>query len=240
MSTEDVQAAQAATSNPVETVTHETSPTTQEPVSPAAETEQSNSTELKNRDSLLNQEPAPEAEEGTQGEGVDGNTGAKSEEESTESISYENLKLPEGTPEGMEMDKALMEKALPIFKEAKLSEESAQALVDIVAQDRIDQQKALVDGFNKQVEQWVADTKADKEIGGDRLTESLAMGNVAINKFGSPELKGLLDSHGIGNHPEMIRFAANVGRALQEDNPGSRMAPKQEPQDRVSILYPNG
>jgi len=37
-------------------------------------------------------------------------------------------------PEGMEVDKSLLNEALPVFKEMKLSQEEAQKLVDLQAQ----------------------------------------------------------------------------------------------------------
>ena len=39
----------------------------------------------------------------------------------------------------------------------------------------------------------------------------------ALDTFGTPELVELLDTYGIGNNPEMIRFFKRVGEATGED-----------------------
>ena len=65
-----------------------------------------------------------------------------------------------------------------------------------------------------------------------------AIARTAVDKFGTPELKELLVSHGVGNHPEMIRFMVKVGKLTGEDVPGGVTVPSNPAADRVSILYP--
>lgn len=38
-----------------------------------------------------------------------------------------------------------------------------------------------------------------------------------MDKFGSPELKQYLNETGLGNHPELVRIFANIGKAMSED-----------------------
>ena len=44
------------------------------------------------------------------------------------------------------------------------------------------------------------------------------MAKRAWETYGTPELQKLLNDSGMGNHPEMIRWALRVGQTLQPDN----------------------
>lgn len=46
-----------------------------------------------------------------------------------------------------------------------------------------------------------------------------------------------MNDYGIGNHPEVIRFMANVGKLTKEDVPDSGGNTGQGPRDHVSVLY---
>lgn len=60
--------------------------------------------------------------------------------------------------------------------------------------------------------------KADKEIGGDKLTASLSKAQQALETFGTPELKEYLNETGLGNHPELVKAFVKIGKAMSEDN----------------------
>lgn len=137
-------------------------------------------------------------------------------------------------PDGVELDKAAADEFSVIAKEFKLSQEGAQKIADIGAAmvQRQAQEHA------KTVEGWVQAAKADKDIGGDKFSENLGVAKAAIDKFGSPELKALLDSTGIGNHPAVVKFAFAVGKAISEDGfvPG---APKVAVAvDKAKVMFP--
>jgi hypothetical protein len=94
------------------------------------------------------------------------------------------------------------------------------------------------DGWNQTLAKWVTEMKSDKEIGGDNFTPSVKQAQNAINKFGTPELKTALDSYGMGNHPELVRVFARIGKAMAEDthvsggNAGGEL-------DQSKRLFPN-
>lgn len=141
-------------------------------------------------------------------------------------------------PEGVTLDDAALKDALPLLKEANLSQEQAQQLVTWYA-GRVQADTARqVDSFNELVDGWLEQSKADKEFGGDKFDESIGVAQQAVAKLGTPELKQLLDDHGVGNHPEVIRFMVRVGKLTQEDVPGGSTAPSTPEQNRVDILYP--
>jgi hypothetical protein len=49
------------------------------------------------------------------------------------------------------------------------------------------------------------------------LPENLAAAKMALDTFGTPELRTLLIETGLGDHPEMIRAFVRAGKAISED-----------------------
>lgn len=142
-------------------------------------------------------------------------------------------------PEGVEVDAVMLTDATPLFKELGLSQEQAQKLIDFQAKHVQASSKSQVDTFNQLMNDWQEQSKNDKEFGGDKFEENVKVAQAAISKFGTPGLKQLLEEHGVGNHPEVIRFMVKVGKLTAEDVPGGSTLPTSKAQDRVSLLYPN-
>lgn len=137
-------------------------------------------------------------------------------------------------PEGIELDAKSIDAFKSILKDKTLDDKSrAQKLVDLAAQREADR----VEAHRTLVSKWAEDVKTDKEIGGDKLAENLAIAKKALD-LGPPELKGLLDQTGLGNHPAVVKWALAVGKKLSEDTfvPGGKeVAPQKSQADR---LYP--
>lgn len=138
-------------------------------------------------------------------------------------------------PEGMELDAGLLEKATNAFKQAGISQEHAQQLIDLYAG-----QVALVEEKRAaQIAEWADMTKKDAELGGAEYDAKVSVARKAVRQFGSPELMALFDESGVGNHPELVRFAYRVGKALGEApfvQPGTAAGPSE--QDVLASLYP--
>lgn len=133
--------------------------------------------------------------------------------------------------EGQELDTAALEQFEPIARELNLSNEQAQKMVDLYGTKilpMVQQQQA--EAWQKTTEQWAEDVKADKEIGGDKLTANLSAAQRALDLFGSPALKEYLEGTGLGNHPELVKTFIKIGKAMSEDgmvdgsNQGQRSA----------------
>ena len=142
-------------------------------------------------------------------------------------------------PEGMELDASMVSEANPLFKELGLNQDQAQKLVSFYAEQAQAGSQKQVDTFNQLTSDWLSQAKTDSEFGGDNFDENVKIAQSAIGKYGTPELKQLLDDYGVGNHPEIIRFMVKVGSTLKEDVPGSAGKASSKATDRVSILYPN-
>lgn len=117
------------------------------------------------------------------------------------------------TPEGVEsLDPKRLEAFTALAKELKLPADAAQRVVDMAAAEA----KAAADAHVTLVQSWADAVKADKVLGGDNLTASSVIARKAID-LGPPELKALLNSTGLGNHPAVFKWAHAVGVALSED-----------------------
>ncbi|MBY0738145.1 peptidase [Klebsiella sp. M581] len=120
--------------------------------------------------------------------------------------------------EGLELDTSALEQFEPIARELNLTNEQAQKMVDLYGTKIMPMvQKQQSEAWQKTTEQWAADVKADKEIGGDKLTANLSAAQRALEQFGDPELKEYLDSTGLGNHPALVKAFIKVGKAMSED-----------------------
>lgn len=117
-------------------------------------------------------------------------------------------------PEGSELDAAVTDAFAGVAKELNLTQEAAQKVVDKMAPLMAQRQAEQVQAVQKQ---WRDESTADKEFGGDKLTESLATARKAMDAFASPGLKQTLEQTGLGNHPEVIRMFVKVGKAISED-----------------------
>lgn len=150
----------------------------------------------------------------------------------TEAVVPESYELT--MPEGVELDQAAASEFTAIAKELKLDQAAAQKLADVGAK----MAQRQVEAHAKLVESWTEQVKTDKEIGGDKLAENLGIARKAIDTFGTPELKALLNSSGLGNHPEVVKLAYKVGKAISEDRfvTGSPKGPSNDPAKK---LFPN-
>lgn len=142
-------------------------------------------------------------------------------------------------PEGMQLDETALTEAIPIFKELGLTQSQAQQVTDLYAKQVQASSEKQINDFNQLMNDWRTTTENDSEIGGDKFNENVKIAQAAVNTYGTPELKQLLEEQGVGNHPEVVRFMVRVGKTLKEDVPGGPGAATSQAQSRVDLLYPN-
>lgn len=156
----------------------------------------------------------------------------------TENKDGQSTKAPESyefqMPEGVELDTAAADEFKGIAKEYGLSQEQAQKVADIGA--KMVQRQA--EAHQAQVQAWVDAVKTDKEIGGEKLSENLAVARKTIDTFGSPELKEVLNQTGLGNHPEIVKLAYKIGKAISDDG-FVRGGNTSSPRSAAEIMYPS-
>lgn len=137
-------------------------------------------------------------------------------------------------PEGVELDKEAAAEFVNIAKSLELTQENAQKLATIAATIQQKQNEAKV----RQTESWVEQVKADKDLGGDKLEENLGIARKALDAFGTPELRDVLNSTGIGNHPALIKAFFKVGKAISEDKFVTGQA-SSGPTDPAKTMFPS-
>lgn len=139
-------------------------------------------------------------------------------------------------PEGREFDADVLGVFSEAAKEANLSQESAQKVLDKIAPALAAKQERMMEAARAE---WVESAKADKEFGGDKLAENVAVAKKALEAFGTPELTALLNESGLGNHPEIIRAFYRAGKAISEDGFVAGRGSGAAPADPAKVLFPN-
>ncbi|CAB3624657.1 peptidase [Achromobacter pestifer] len=141
-------------------------------------------------------------------------------------------------PEGVQLDAELVGDLKTIAKELNLSQKDAQRVADLGPKLLQKLQGHQAEAFAQVRQTWADDAKADKEIGGEAFDENLGVAKKALESFGTPELRTLLNESGIGNHPEVIRFMVRAGKAISSDTfvAGERRGASAQ-RDLASNLY---
>lgn len=187
-------------------------------------------------------EPAKVAETTTEVKPAEGDAAAQeaaakaAAEAAATPVEYD-IKLPEGTVQG-----ELINDLKAFAKEKGLTNEEAQKLADLGVKQAQGFVAQLAEAQKTQTAEWAAATTADKDIGGDKLPENLAVAKKALDNFGTPEFKKLLNESGLGNHPEIVRFMVKAGKAISEDGRLITGAASQKNRADTPIenrLYPN-
>jgi hypothetical protein len=154
-------------------------------------------------------------------------------------------------PENVTLDDAVIAEFSTVAKELDLPQDVAQKVIDKLAPKIAQQNAAAIESAMKSAsEAWEQATRTDKEVGGEKLDENLAVARKALDRFGTPELRKLLGAFdpkanpsgtGLGNHPEIIKAFLKAGRAISEDRfvPGGQQPPKVDNRNPAKALYPN-
>lgn len=139
-------------------------------------------------------------------------------------------------PEGRTFDDKVIEQFSEVAKELNLPQEAAQKMLDKVAPVIAARQMEQLEAAKVQ---WADSSKADKEFGGENLQANLAVAKKALDAYGTPELRTLLDESGLGNHPELIRLMVHAGKGLSEEKVVLGGDPKTNGKSTAKVLYPN-
>ena len=140
---------------------------------------------------------------------------------------FDEGSIPEGVQKNDDMEKFFRKS----MHDAGLSQKQAQAMY-----------KSYND-FSGQFTEKQANTTADMEKKWDTdirqefglaYNDQLESAKAAVEEFGSDNLKQYLDESRLGNHPEMIKFAAKIGTQLLEKGSQGRAG-----RQGTSVLTPD-
>lgn len=152
-------------------------------------------------------------------------------------------------PEGMALDKGLLDTFVPVLQKHSLPQEAVQELVDAYSKHMQSQMEGATEAFEQAYEEkrladlnvanakGMEDIKADPELGGKNydVVRNRVIGAVAA--VGSLELRQSFEKHGLGNDPAFVRFINRLIDYRPEDrgeNPAGGGGAKQS---HEQVLY---
>lgn len=143
------------------------------------------------------------------------------------------------TADGEVLKAGVLDDFKALAKAKNLSQDDAQALAEMGAKVAQETRDTYAASITEAQAKWASDSRADKEFGGDKLPQNMAIAKQAMDTFGSPELVELLRSSGLGNHPEFIRLFYRTGLAISQDKLVQGGKAPAEQKSVAQRLYPN-
>lgn len=138
------------------------------------------------------------------------------EKKAEEKTSDEPLVLDK--PKNSRLSDADMERIASYSKDQGLSKDAAQKLVEQESAARDSFMSSLQVQHQQMVQQWREDVESDKELGGEKFAESAELAKRVVDRFGTDAFRKNLNESGYGNHPEVVRIFARIGKAMAPDN----------------------
>lgn len=200
------------------------------------------------------EETTTQIEETTSSEETTEETSEETSSEDTEQSEGEQLELNLESltlPEGFEKNDELLSSFKGILEGDASPQERAQALIDLhtsalqEASERISE--AQDQEFENGRSEWVKQSEALSNIGGDKLEETLGRISEVVDAYGPKvkddegnevnEVRRLMDESGLGDHPVMVQFLSNVANQLGESIPVTGDAGGLQ-QSQAEKLYP--
>lgn len=146
-------------------------------------------------------------------------------------------------PDDGELDPKLVEQATPVFKELGLTNDAAQKVVDFYASTVLPEVAQTVQtetlrllGMDGMAD-WAKQIKADPEVGGANFEKAQTVVAQARDAFASDELKALLETTRLGNHPEVFKLFHKLGTAIGEGSVFTKGDGTSQPASLATSLY---
>lgn len=149
---------------------------------------------------------------------------AKLEAEKTAKLEARRKLAPEKykdfvPPEGVNIDAPVLTEFQSVARDLGLSQEDAQVIVDRLGPVVAKNNAVSVLSLARQAsDAWIAASATDTEFGGEKFAENAAVAKKTFDLFGTPELAKFLKDSGMGNHPEMVRWAYRIGKLIGPDD----------------------
>ncbi len=144
----------------------------------------------------------------------------------TPPIEYTDFSIPEG----VEIDKGMLEKFKSTVQKVNLPQEVAQEIIDLSIERERQRAAAQEEAWSEILTDWRNKAESHKEYGGAKLQDNLKAIQETIQKLlpDPEEQKQLfqdLDMTGMGNHPVLVHLLHKVAQVVREDSfippPGS-------------------
>lgn len=143
-------------------------------------------------------------------------------------------------PDGMDLDKAALDRYAPILKELNLSQEAAQKLVDTRAKEVQEQAEAFLKQAVDQHKAWYSEVEKDPEFGGEKLVRNTQAVKRMLDLFDTDRtFRNELQAYGLDNHPAFFRLFARIAGQFSDDQLGPSASPGPGDKDPAyKVLWP--
>lgn len=139
---------------------------------------------------------------------------------------YKKLGRPDGAqgydvkpPEGVKPEQ-LDTKRVDFWRgklfEAGIPKAQGEALINAYLTEEFSAINARQEAVAKQLSDW--DTSLRQELG-TKYDETVTFAKLGISKFGSDAVFQAINDAGFGNHPDLVKMFANIGRAFSDSGP---------------------
>lgn len=160
-------------------------------------------------------------------------------------------------PDGYTLDAKLIETAAPIFKELGLTQDQAQKLVSLQAQQMIEAAKAPQAAYEAMRQEWRNKVSGDAEIkayategktGTDAVKVDIGRALATLPPDVANEFKAAMDVTGAGDHPAFVKAIWKLSQSVIEGKPVSGRGPSAHGQvdpsrpakpTPAAAMYPN-
>lgn len=139
-------------------------------------------------------------------------------------------------PEGVTIDQKLADRFTPIFKDGKLSQSTAQKIVDEYIKIQQETQTQQADEFQKFLKESKDETI--KALGPE-FKQVLAYAARVRDKFLSKESQELLDASGLANAKAIVMDLIKIGKEISEDKLEVGKPAGQIADSSAKKMYPN-
>ena len=99
-----------------------------------------------------------------------------------------------------------------------MTQEEAQELIDLQSKRSQDGETEKQASFKGLVGGWHKELKADEEFGGANYDRTVKLADAAMTKYGSPELRNIMNETGLGNNVHVVKAFAKMGKTISEDD----------------------
>jgi hypothetical protein len=160
---------------------------------------------------------------------------AKANDTKANPLKMEEIKIPDG----MTIDEPVMKGFVEIVNKFGLGRDAVAELTTLQANAMKNVSEAGNKLYSEMQDKWRSEATADPDIGGERLASTLGGISKLVDKYGSPELRGVLDLTGAGNNPHVIKFLNGIYKQLGEGHFVAPGAPSLGGKTSEEIMFPN-
>ncbi len=156
-------------------------------------------------------------------------------------------------PEGIKLDDKAIAEVTPLFKEMKLSQDSAQKLVDFYAKAQVSEAKRAAEAVTSMRTEWRDAVMKDSELGPKLDTIKADIGKAILQASNGDaklvsDFKAAMDLTGAGDNPAIIKMINRLSAAVNEGTHVTGSGPSEHGQvangrasrpSAAEALYPN-